>query len=80
MSLQNSTINLTGDFLLVIIIVTGGEELSEDESRHKDLLHLVLHHRNTLPIIPHTDGVVFTKRKNIHTFHHVSFCDTEESS
>lgn len=63
---------LTSDFLLLIVIVTGGEELSKDESGHIDLLHLVLHHRNTLPIIPHTDGVVFTKGGNTHThFHHV---------
>lgn len=58
---------LTSDFLLLIVIVTGGEELSKDESGHIDLLHLVLHHRNTLPIIPHTDGVVFTKGGNTHT-------------
>lgn len=80
MSLQNFTVNLTGDFLLIIIIVTGGEELSEDESRHIDFLHLVLHHGNTLPIIPHTDGVVFAKRKNIDAHFIMCFCATEESS
>lgn len=71
---------LTSDFLLLVIIVAGGEELSEDESRHIDLLHLVLHHRNTLPIIPYTDGVVFTKRKKqTNTYYTMFFCDTEES-
>lgn len=64
---HSKCINLTSDFLLVIIIVTWSEELSKDKSRYIDFLHFVLHHRNTLPIIPYTDGVVFTKRnKNIH--------------
>lgn len=55
-------LSLTGDLLLVVVIVTGGEELSEDESWHIDLLHLVLHHRDALPIVPHTDGVVLTEK------------------
>lgn len=53
----------TSDFLLIIIIVTGGEELSKDQSWYIDLLHLVLHNRNTFPIVPNNDGVIFTKRK-----------------
>ena len=72
--------DLTSDFLLVIIIVTGGEELSEDESRHKDLLYLVLHHRNTPPIIPNTDGVIFTERKAKQRKSIRCFCDTKKSS
>lgn len=55
-------IDLTSDFLLIIIVVAGREELSKDERRHVDLLHLVLHHRDSLPIIPHTDGVVLPKK------------------
>lgn len=53
----------TSDFLLIIIIVTGGEELSKDQSWYKDFLHLVLHNRNTLPIVPNSDGVIFTEIK-----------------
>lgn len=62
----------TGDFLLIIIVVTGGEELSKDESRHIDFLHLVLHYWNALPIIPYTDAVVLAKMKTHSTqiFHH----------
>lgn len=56
----------TSDFLLIIIIVTGGEELSKDQSWYIDLLHLVLHNRNTFPIVPNNDGVIFTKIKNIY--------------
>lgn len=60
--------SLTGDFLLIIIVVTGGEELSKDKSRHVDLLHLVQHHRNTFSIIPHADCVILTgKKEHTHT-------------
>lgn len=73
MFMETITSNLdiipTCDFLLIIIIVTGGEELSKDKSRHIDLLHLVLHHRNTLAIVPYTDGVVFTEMKSTQSFY-----------
>lgn len=52
---------LTGDFFLLVVIVTGREELPKDESRYVNLLHFVLHHRDTFSIIPNTDGVVFTE-------------------
>lgn len=55
--------SLTSDFLLIIIVVTRSKELPKDESRHKNLLHFVLHHRNPFSIVPYTDGVVFTERK-----------------
>lgn len=69
---------LTCDFFLIIVIVTGGEQLSEDKSWHKNLLHLVLHHRNTLPVIPHTDGVVLTAQRNTH-LHEMTWYATEKS-
>ena len=53
-------IDRTGYFLLVVVVVTGGEELSEDKGWNKDLLYLVLHHRDPLPVVPHTDQVVLT--------------------
>lgn len=64
----NLYIILTCDLLFVIIIVARGEKLSKDKSRHKDLLHLVLHHRNALAIVPHADGVVLTERKSTKSF------------
>lgn len=59
---------LTCDLLFIIIIVAGGEELSKDKSGHKDLLHLVLHHRNAPAIVPHADGVVLTEIRSIESF------------
>lgn len=47
----------TCDFLLIVIVVAGGEKMSKDQRRHKHLLIFVFHHRNSLPIIPHGDGV-----------------------
>lgn len=65
---------LTGDFLLIIIIVTGGEELSKDESGHIDFLHLVLYYWNALSIIPYTYAVVLTKIKTQSTYIRTSSC------
>lgn len=59
---------LTCDLLFIIIIVAGGEKLSKDKSWHKDLLHLVLHHRNAPAIVPHADGVVLTERRSTKSF------------
>lgn len=56
----------TSDFLLIIIIVTRREELSKDQSWYIDLLYLVLYNRNTFPIIPNSDGVIFTEIINIY--------------
>ena len=55
-------IDRTGYFLLIVIVVTGGEELSEDKGWNEDLLYLVLHHRDPLPVVPHADQVVLTEK------------------
>lgn len=52
---------LTCDLLLVVVIVTWGEELSEDEGGHVDLLHLVHDHGDALTIVPNADGVVLPR-------------------
>ncbi len=48
---------ITCDFLLTVIIVARGEEMSKDQRRHEHLLIFVFYHRNSLPIIPHRDDV-----------------------
>lgn len=59
-------LDLTCDLLLIIIIVTGGQELAKDQSRNIDLFHLVLNHRNTLSVVPHTNGVILPAHTNMH--------------
>lgn len=51
---------LTCDFFLIIIIVAGGEEVSENESWDIHLLVLVLHHRYSFTIVPDRNGVGLT--------------------
>lgn len=48
---------LTCDFLLVVVVVAGGEQVAEDERWDVHLLVLVLHHRDSLAVVPHGDGV-----------------------
>lgn len=52
----------TCNFFLVVIIVTGSQQLSKDKSRDINFLHFVLNNGNTLPIIPHTHCVVLSVR------------------
>lgn len=64
----------TSDFLLIIIIVTRREELSKDQSWYIHLLYLVLYNRNTFPIIPNRDGVIFTEIRNIYNLLYAKKC------
>lgn len=50
----------TCDLLFIVIVVAGCEQLPKDESRHIDLLHFVLNHWNTFPIVPYTDYVILS--------------------
>lgn len=51
---------LTCDLFLLIIVVAGGEQVAENESRDVHLLVLVLHHRNSFTVVPDRDGVGLT--------------------
>ena len=51
---------LTCDLLLIVVVVTGGEQLSEDERGDVHLLVFVLHHGDPFPVVPDGDGVGLT--------------------
>lgn len=55
---------LTCNFLLTVVIVAGGQEVSEDHGRHVHLLCLVFHHRDALTVVPHLDPAVLTATKD----------------
>lgn len=50
----------TCDFLFVIVVVAGGEQVTENESRDVHLLVLVLHHRYSFTIVPDRNSVGLT--------------------
>lgn len=50
----------TCHLFLIIIIVAGGEEVSENKSWDIHFLILMFHHRNSFTIVPDRDGVGFT--------------------
>ncbi len=72
-------LDLTCDLLLIIIVVTGGQELAKDQSRNIHLFHLVLNHRNTLSIVPHTDGVILPAHTNMHHLDAFPIYNSEQS-
>lgn len=50
----------TCDFLFIVIIVAGCQQLSKDECWHIDLFHFMFNDWNAFPIVPHTDGVILS--------------------
>ena len=54
-------VSLTCDLFLLVVVVTGGEEVSEDESGDVHLLVLVFHHGDSFSIVPDGDGVGLTE-------------------
>lgn len=48
---------LTCDLFLIVVVVAGSQQVTEDQSRDVHLLVLVLHHRYSFTVVPDRDGV-----------------------
>jgi len=66
----------TCDFLLVVVIVAGGEQMAEDHCGHEHIVLLVFHNWDTPPVVPHSNLIVLPGR-HIQTF--VLYLYTKES-
>ena len=56
-------ISTTCHFLLIVVIVTGGQELSKYESWDIYFLNFVFNNRDSFPIIPDANYIIFSEKK-----------------
>lgn len=57
---------VTCDFFLLVVVIAGGQQVSEDQSRDVHLFIFVLHHGDSFPVVPYGDGVRLPNRPKSH--------------
>lgn len=58
---------LTCHFFLIVIVIAGSQQVSEDQGGDVHLLLFVLHYRDAFPVVPYGDGVGIPNREKSRT-------------